>query len=435
MRQVLIVAPQFPPSNLQAVHRNRYLATHLPKFGWKVKVLTVKPAYYEEKLDYELEKLLPLDLEVIRTPAFPIKPLRLIGDISLRALWWHYAKICSLAKKEKIDILYISIPPNYSSLLGPLIFRRFGIPYVLDYQDPWVPPQPTKKKFLSKHWFSERLAYLFEPWVLRKVSFITAVAEGYYKVAIMRYPWLDSACCLALPIGIDEEDFRYLDTHPRPPYIFDPRDGNFNFVYAGAMLPYAYAIFEILFKALVIFRDKFPSFFKRLRFYFIGTGKSPNDTKGFNVKPLADRYHLSDVVFEHPHRIPYLDVLNHLKNASAILILGSVESYYTPSKVFQAVLAKRPIIAILHKKSSAIEVLKNRKATAKVITFDETAILDETGYIEKIIQAIQEISNVYSSEENINWQGLEEYRAQKITQRMAELFENILKSKKSDDNG
>jgi len=41
----------------------------------------------------------------------------------------------------------------------------------------------------------------------------------------------------------------------------------------------------------------------------------------------------------------------------------------------------------------------------------------------------------YSSEENINWQGLEEYRAQKITQRMAELFENILKSKKSDDNG
>lgn len=62
-RRVVIVAPYFPPSNLAGVHRARLFATHLPKFGWRVQVLSVAPEYYEEPLDRELEQLLPPSLE------------------------------------------------------------------------------------------------------------------------------------------------------------------------------------------------------------------------------------------------------------------------------------------------------------------------------------------------------------------------------------
>src|SRR5262245_64357667 len=87
-RSVVIVAPHFPPSNLTAGHRARLFATHLAKFGWRPIVLSVEPRFYEEPLDPELTALVPDDVEVLRTAALPVHPLRLVGDLGLRALAW-----------------------------------------------------------------------------------------------------------------------------------------------------------------------------------------------------------------------------------------------------------------------------------------------------------------------------------------------------------
>src|SRR5437879_1490716 len=129
MKQVAIVAPHFPPSNLAAVHRSRLFAMHLPKFGWQADVLSVAPQYYEEPLDPELEQLLPPSLKVVRTRALPTKPIRLVGDVGVRALWWHYRELGRLIRENSIDLVYLPIPPNYSSILGPLVQHRYGIRY------------------------------------------------------------------------------------------------------------------------------------------------------------------------------------------------------------------------------------------------------------------------------------------------------------------
>src|SRR5207245_72461 len=150
MKNVVIVAPHFPPSNLASVHRSRYFAMHLRDFGWQARVLSVDSAYYEEELDPELEQLLPSDVEVIRTKAFPTVPVRVIGDISIRSFWWQYRALCRLLKKERIDLVYIPIPPNYSAMLGPLVHRKFGVPYAIDYIDPWVNTWPGCEVLFSK---------------------------------------------------------------------------------------------------------------------------------------------------------------------------------------------------------------------------------------------------------------------------------------------
>jgi hypothetical protein len=426
MRQVVIVAPQFPPGNLTGGHRCRYFAMHLPKFGWKVKVLTVKPSYYEEKLDYELEKLLPPDLEVIRTKAFPIRPIRLIGDIGIRALWWHYRTLCSLIRKEKVDLIYIPIPPNYSAMLGPLIYRRFGIPYAIDYMDPWVHTWPGCEKLFSKAWFSYHLAKILEPIVLRNISLITGVAPGYYEGVLKRYPWLGVSRRFALPYGAEEADFQYLDKHPRPPYLFNPCDGGFHIVYAGAMLPRAYSTLEALFKAIIIFKKDYPYFVQKLKFHFIGTGSNPIDPKSFTVKPYAKRYNLLDTIFENPARIPYLDVLNHLKYSNAVLLLGSSEPHYTPSKVFQAVLSLRPVIALLHAKSTAVGILKETNAGI-VVSFDEEMPVEKR--IDEIVQAIYQALNYNYSQEAINWDAFRAYSAEAMAQRLAKAFNLCLNSR------
>src|SRR5258706_11262065 len=275
MKQVIIVAPHFPPSNLTGGHRSRYFAMHLPKFGWNLKVLSVDPSYYEESLDPELEALMPGNFEIIRTRALPTKPLRLVGDLSIRSFWWHYRAIAQIIKKQKVDLVYIPIPPNYSAMLGPLIHKQFGVPYAIDYIDPWVHQWPGSEVRFSKSWMAYHLNYFCEPLALHSVSLITGIAPKYYEGPLQRYAWLKEELCEAMPYGAEISEYRYLDEHPRPPSLFDPADGNYHFVYAGAMLPKGYDALEALFRALTNLKQSNPAFAGKLRFHFVGTGTNP----------------------------------------------------------------------------------------------------------------------------------------------------------------
>src|SRR5262249_120105 len=153
-------------------------------------------------------------------------------------------------------------------------------------------------------------------------------------------------------------------------FLFPKNDQAFHMIYAGAMLPKAYAVLERLLQALAVLRESRADIMQRLRIHFVGTGTSPDDPKGHNIQPYIPPFGLERWVCEHPHRIGYVDVLNHLAHASAILILGSTEAHYTPSKVYQSVQAKRPIFALLHQQSSAVSVLRDSRA-GQVVTFTE----------------------------------------------------------------
>src|ERR1700712_4000220 len=81
LKKILIISPHFPPSNLAAVHRSRLFAQHLPAFDWLPVILTVHEDYYEEKLDHNLERLLPANLRIEKVSAFKTTRPRFVGDI------------------------------------------------------------------------------------------------------------------------------------------------------------------------------------------------------------------------------------------------------------------------------------------------------------------------------------------------------------------
>ena len=78
MKKILIISPHFPPSNLAAVHRSRLFAMHLPAFGWQPIILTVHEKFYEEELDWDLNKLLPENLRIEKVNAFRVTKPRLL---------------------------------------------------------------------------------------------------------------------------------------------------------------------------------------------------------------------------------------------------------------------------------------------------------------------------------------------------------------------
>lgn len=360
MKKILIITPHYPPSNLAAVHRSRLFAQHLPAFGWEPIILTVHEQYYEEKLDWNLHQLLPEKQRIEKVAAFPVKRPRLVGDIGLRAFVQLYRRARYIIEAEKIDFLYIPIPSFYVALLGRWLHQSTGVRYGIDYIDPWVHRFPGTERKFSRHWWSTKIARILEPIAVKKASLITGVAEGYYRGVLERNPALAKTAVFgAMPYGGEISDHERLKQLDLAPYLFEKKPSKFQLVYAGAMLPKAYAPLEAIFKAIsadgVLFKD--------LEVHFIGTGSKVNDPESYNIRPLAERYGLwQKSIFEYPARIPYLDVLVHLSAADGVFILGSTEPHYTPSKTYQAVLSKKPVLAVLHQNSTGCQVLDKSNA-------------------------------------------------------------------------
>jgi hypothetical protein len=208
------------------------------------------------------------------------------------------------------------------------------------------------------------------------------------------------------------------------PYLFK-KNGKLQLVYAGALLPKAYEPLEQQFKAIAAYI----SVFENVEFHFIGTGKTPNDPLGYNVRPLAEQYGLwQKVVFEYPKRIPYLDVLAHLEASDGVFILGSTEPHYTPSKTYQGVLSGKPILAVLHKQSTAVQVLRESEAGV-VLEFEGANDLQSvrTGWLAAWLQ-YREFHAAFKPEQ-VNRTFFEQYSARNITKQLVQLLNEVVDAK------
>lgn len=423
MRKILIISPHFPPSNLTAVHRARFIANHLPDFGWEPIILTVHEKFYEEEPDWNLHKLLPQNLRIEKVKAMRITKPRTIGDIGLRAFISMYRKAKQLIKEEKIDFLYITIPSFYGALWGRWLHNSTGIKYGIDYIDPWVHEFPGSNKIFSRHWFATIVSGWLEPIAVKKASLITGVAESYFADVLKRNPFLEKTCAfVAIPYGSEKADHDAVNEMNLQPYLFVKKDDKIQLVYAGAMLPKAYKPLEEIFKAINNSMDSYGD----VEFHFIGTGKSVNDPKGYNIKLLAEKYGLWEkIVFEYPKRIPYLDVLVHLNTADGVFILGSTEAHYTPSKVYQAVLSKNPILAVLHQESTGVDVIRNSIAGI-VLDFDGEKDLKkiEIGFL-STFQKFRDFHTHYNYE-TIDASVFEQYSAKRITKNLVNTISKIV---------
>lgn len=426
-KRLAIVTGHFPPSNLAGVHRSRLWAQHLPEFGWEPIIVTAHWKYYEEKLDPTLLELVSPELRIIRTKAIPSKPVRLVGDIGVRALYWQFKALDQLVARKEIDFIHFTIPSNYLALLGQMLYGRYRFPFGIDYQDPWVHVWPGVEKTFSKAWISWKLSNWLEPWAVKNAALITGVAPLYYEAVLERNPHLRDQCVTrAMPIGNSEADYWLLRETSRETFLFSKQDGLFHMIYAGAMLPNARVVLEKLLEALVILRENNPEVMKRLRVHFVGTGTSANDPNGYNVQPQVRRFGLEHWVHEHPNRIGYLDVLNHLAHASATLVLGSTEAHYTPSKIYQAIQAKRPVFALLNEQSTAVNVLHESRA-GRAVTFKN----EQLPAAETLAEALAAfVGDLEYSADAVRWDSFEAHSARNSARELAaavnralELFE------------
>ena len=377
MRRVLMISPHFPPDSTAATHRVRLLAPYLSRYGWQPTVLTVDPRDYEGRLDPDLAASVPSDVRVIRTRAWPVSVSRVvgIGDLGLRAFHGLWREASGLLAREAFDAVFITIYPAYPALLGPLLKRRFACAFVLDYQDPWVGEWGRSAGPLAggrpdlKSRVSRFVASRMEPYALRAADAVTAVSTATYEQALEHAPDARPRRCAEIPIGWDPGD---LDRAGDGPPTF-PDDGLIHLSYVGTLLPAGYDTLRAVLAALAELRATDPAALK-LRLHFFGTSNQRTLDAPLRVMPVAAEYGLSDVVTERAVRLDYFEALRVLRHSTAVLLLGSRERHYTPSKVFPALIARRPVVAVFHDASNATDLLRRigRAPTVRLVTYDGT---------------------------------------------------------------
>jgi hypothetical protein len=420
VRDVLIVAPSFTPTSNPPTQRVRFFARHLPAFGWRPRILSVERRYYEEPPDAEIESLLPPGLEILRTPAYPARLTRPfgVGDLGIRAYRPMRRVLRGICQTARPALLFIPGPPWHTFLLGADMRDEFGIPYVLDYIDPWVSAAGADGHWWTKAYWYRRVAVALEPRAVRGAARITAVSDGTNEGVQAMYPALPAAMFTGIPYGFEPSDFETLRRRPRPNGLWQAGDGALHVVSVGAMLPNGYETLRALFTALQALRET--PLGARLRLHFVGTTYEPTPRQGL-VEPVAREMGLGDVVTEHPARVPYLDALNLLCSADGIVALGSSEAHYTASKIFPSILARRPLLAIYHAASSVCDVVRQAHG-GELVTYDD---VDRAATRAPAIA--DALTRLFApggyDPEAVRWDSFAEYSAERMTARLARVFD------------
>jgi len=362
--------------------------------GWEAVVLTVGSAWQDGVLEPELLETLPPDARIVSTRALPQRWSRWlgVGNIGWRAWPFLFWRGIRLLRRGQFDLVFFSNTQFLTFTLGPIWKRWFGVPYVLDVQDPWRTnyyerPGSRRPPGGWKYQFARLVAWLFEGWCFRGSGAVMSVSPDYLADLRARYPGLASVPTAVISFGASRGDLKHAlrdnvaqTDHPNvarasPPVVVNatglkPVPQLIHFVYTGASGPVMPHALIVLFTGLRLYREKHPERAARLRFAFVGTSYAAPGRGQPSVLPVAVDCGVGDLVTEIPHRIGFLEALRQQQGADALLLLGSSDLAYSPSKVYLYYLAGRPILGLVFRES-VMERLLDELQCAVVVRFSE----------------------------------------------------------------
>ena len=337
----------------------------LPYFAgndWEAEVVMVDEKYADMAPDELLLQSVPAQIKIHKVRALKkhFTSKLGLGSISLRSLWFYKQKVNQLLKAQKYDLIYFSTTQFPVCILGAYWKKRFGIPYVIDMQDPWFSnyyQDKPKTQRPPKYWFSYRLNKYLEPLAMKNVDGLISVSDDYISDLKNRYPVIKNIPSATITFGAFDPDMQIAEKNEK---LFNKllHKGSINIVYIGRGGADMHKAIAPLFKALKTGLQGGNEALKSFMFYFIGTSYAPNGKGNPTILPLAKQFGVAGQVVEITDRISYYHTLVTLQQADALFIPGSDDPKYTASKIYPYLLTQKPILAIFNAASSAINIMK-----------------------------------------------------------------------------
>ena len=251
--------------------------------------------------------------------------------------WLPYALFAGrrLMRGWTPDLIFASGPPFTTLIVGHLLARLHGVPWVAEFRDRWVDdpyyPLPPWRR---------RLEDWMESWLVSSAAALTTVSE----------PWAaDYSAKYGKPVAVVYNGYEpddYVDACPAA----RPMDGDqLRIVYTGRIYPGR--------------RDPTPLFAAMRR---VGSGVRAEfyGAQVSRVMPLAEAQGVADMVRVHPH-IPYEQSVKVQRQADILLFMqwsDPREQGNVPGKLFEYLAARRPILALGLEDGVPANIIRERGA-------------------------------------------------------------------------
>ena len=421
MKKVLIISPYFSPANAADMQRVRMSLPYFEEFGWQAEVVKVKNEAYDISLDHLLLESIPKHIIVHEVKALSKKYTSKLGlgSIALRSLWYYLIYVNKLLKSTHFDLIYFSTTQFPVCICGAYWKKKFGIPYVIDMQDPWHSTyylDKPKHQRPPKYWFSYRLNKWLEPIAMRNVSGLISVSQAYLDTIEERYPITKFIPKMVITFGAFKKDFDIaLKFHSQLRPAIEKSEGEIKIVYIGRGG-------HDMRKAVILLLNEFKKLllsdhlkFQQFKFYFVGTSYAPKGKGVKTIEPIAQEMGLANYVVEQTDRISYYESLRTLKEADALIVLGSDDPQYTASKIYPYILAEKPLLGIFNSASSAFQIIKDCKAGFL------SSLENEDDFEIKLF-----LNSIFNKPVEVNWAKFKTYSAEEMTKNQCLIFNEII---------
>ncbi|MCC2614870.1 glycosyltransferase [Aestuariibacter halophilus] len=318
------------------MHRTLAFIRHLVDCGWDVSVLTTSVKAYDNWSEQQYD-FIPDKVNVIRAYArnvarhFSIKG-KYLGAMALPDNWqsWIIGGVIRglwSVMGKRPSIIVSTYPIASAHMIGYLLHRITGIPWVVDLRDPMAqadyPSDPKRKK-----WFE---------WIERKVVKHAKVAIvttlGTKRFYQDKFPDVAEDFWHVIPNGYDEAMFD--DVVPQ----LSQENGKLVLLHSGLIYPNERDPSD-LFAAIAALKQQ---------------GKI--DAQGFELRLRAtghdDHYrqqlsdlNIEDVVTLAP-TVPYKQALQEMLSVDALLLLQAANcNYQIPAKAYEYIRSGKPVLAL-----------------------------------------------------------------------------------------
>ncbi|MDF1722293.1 MAG: glycosyltransferase [Minwuia sp.] len=405
------------------MHRLRQCLPYFRQNGWDPVVFAIDPDRVEGSLDPLLSETVPADVPVHHVDAFSPRLTRLagLGNLGFRSWFQLRRAVDNYLASNPVDLICFTTTVFTAIAHGPHWQRKFGVPFVVDLQDPWrndyylsLPNKERPRKFRFDHWQKSRL----EAATMPNAAGVMAVSRQYIDTVQSRYPALKDRPTLALPFAASPGD---IEVALQMPVSKPIRPGKISLRYVGARGPDMTTALRILFRAARRGLSEHPDLFERLSLEFIGTSYAAAGRGNETVMPIAREEGVSEIVTEWTDRQPYFGALRLLLDADVLMIIGADSPAYSASKAYGYIMARRPLVAILRKDSNTAALLEATQ-TGQICSFEE---LDDLSEPVEVMTRMLVTALLAPSPPTTDWTAFQAHTAAFHTSVIAHFFDQI----------
>ena len=204
----LYIVEDFPPAGMQLSIRALEISKRIIKKNI-FPIILAKGLIRYQNFNYSLINEIPASLQIYRTSFIKFKNKVILKfldftiklDFYLEWIPFGYLKAKRILRKDKnIKFIYSSGPPFYIHILGYLLKRKFNVPLVLEYRDPWS-FNPYDKKF--ERWLSKKINLVLERKILRSANLVITISPALTLFLKKKFPFIKNQLIVSIPNGLN----------------------------------------------------------------------------------------------------------------------------------------------------------------------------------------------------------------------------------------